>query len=407
MTMKYLAGITDLPYVTPTGRVITRAGWDEETCLYLHLVPYEWQGVVPERLTPQTVAQMLSPWAAYHFAGPDDAAGMVSAVLAAVCRQVLDLCPAVLFDAATQGSGKTKAACALGALIEGRRPSVTPYAGSSTDDEMRKRLVAGAIDGVRFQCLDNITGHFKSSVLASVLTTGRLSDRVLGQSRTVDVGVRSLLTLTGNNASLDADMQRRMVHVRIDGGTDPTHKAFEFDPISEALRQRRVIAVAACTVLRAYFAAGAPDIVAGDAGGFSAWNRLCRQPVLWLQREGLADGLPWGLGDPAASMLADVSQSDPEIEALADMLRGLNALTDGEPFSSADAAAWFEIGEHHKDEASGQFRAAVKDLTGARESGSRHMGQTLKNRRDRRAGGLKLLAGGRDYRGSWWRVVAA
>ena len=32
---RHLAGIVDLPYVTPTGRLVTRVGYDPETKLYL------------------------------------------------------------------------------------------------------------------------------------------------------------------------------------------------------------------------------------------------------------------------------------------------------------------------------------------------------------------------------------
>jgi hypothetical protein len=406
--LKFLVAVVDLPYATPAGQIVSRPGYNADTCVYLDL-PHDWQPRVPAAPTPDEVRNavvvLMAPWRAYKFARSDDAAGMVSAVLAALCRPLLDLCPAYLFDASSQGAGKTRAACALGALIEGRRPAVTPFSGASTDDELRKRLVAGAVDGLRFNCLDNVVGHFKSSVVAAVLTTGRLSDRVLGASRTVDAAVRSLLTLTGNNASIDSDMQRRCVQVRIDGGVAPTHKAFDFDPISEALRLRRSIAEAACVIWRAYYAASAPDVVRGDAGGFADWNRLCRQPVLWLAREGLAGSLPWPIGDPAASMLADTSTTDPEIEALAEMLRALDELSEGSPFTAAEAAVWWAVGEHRTNTAHGQFRSAVRDLTGLREVTGRQLGNTFRNRRERVAGGRRLLAGNRTEGGWLWRVA--
>jgi hypothetical protein len=106
----------------------------------------------------------------------------------------------------------------------------------------------------------------------------------------ITANVRSLITLTGNNSgSLDADLLRRTVQVRLDGGVNPTHRAYAFNPVTVGLAMRRQIAEAVCTVQRAYFAAGAPDIIAGDAGGFADWNRLCRQVVLWLSQEGYDD----------------------------------------------------------------------------------------------------------------------
>jgi len=319
----------------------------------------------------------------------------------------MSMCPAILLDAAQQGSGKTKAAMALCALVEGRLPAVTPYSAGGNDDEVRKWLLSCVVVHARSVVLDNITGHVKSAALAGVLTSGRIAGRVLGESRTVDAAVRFLLTMTGNNASLDADMHRRSVRVRIDAGTDPTHKAFEFDPVTEALRQRRRIARAACTVWAAYFAAGSPDVVKGDAGGFSDWNRLCRQPVLWLVREGLADGLAWQLGDPAGSMLADASYSDPEVEALGALLHGLHEVHGDVPFLAADLLSLVKAGGNSGETPAGRVRSAVDDLLSGGPVTSRKLGLMLKNRRDRPVGGLKLLAGPVDRVGSrYWQVAS-
>lgn len=408
---RYLAGIIDLPLITPRGRLVARVGYDSETCLYLN-APMDWQARVPDKPTADDVraalAVVVAPWSAYRFADADSVAGMVSAVLAAVSRSVLSLCPAYLFDASQQGSGKTKAATALGALIEGQRPAVTPFAGSSTDDELRKRMVAGAVDGVRFHCLDNITGFFKSSALAAVLTNGRLSDRLLGQSRMIDAQVRSLFTMTANNASMDADLLRRTVQVRIDSGSSPTRRAFGFCPVTAALAQRRRIAEAACTILRAYFNAGAPDVASGDAGGFCSWNRLCRQPVLWLAREGLAEGvLPWsGLGDAAAPMLADPANGDPEVEAAGELLAAIWALSGGADFTAAEALRWYLAGQGHSDGVEGALYSAVIECTGKRDLTAAGMGRVLTYRRDRVIGGLKLQTRGVG-RAKAWRVIRA
>lgn len=405
---RYLAGIVDLPYVTAAGRVVMKPGYDAETCTYLE-VPRDRQIVVPESPTPEQVRAalevMMAPWSAYGFSDTNSAGGAVSAVLAAVCRSSLDLCPAYLWEASQQGSGKTKAATALGAVIEGRRPAVTPFAATSSDDELRKRLLASVIAGDRFTCLDNVTGHLKSAALSAALTGGWVKDRDLGFSRMAEGAVRSLMTLTGNNASLDADLMRRTVTIRIDGGVNPTQRAFRFCPVSEALTHRRAIAEAACTVLCAYFAAGAPDIVAGDAGGWTSWARLCRQPVLWLAREGLADGLPWHLSDPAFSMLADPSEGDPEIEATSDLMRALNALSEGADFTVAEALKWVNAGEHDDEGAAGLLRSAVLECTGKLALSARSMGHVLKFRRDRPVHGLKLLARAGGSKFKTWRVV--
>lgn len=225
----------------------------------------------------------------------------------------------------------------------------------------------------------------------------------------IDAQVRSLLTLTSNNLSMDSDLLRRTVQVRIDAGSNPTHRAFAFCPVTAALTQRMRIAEAVCTLQRAYFNAGAPDVVAGDAGGFSDWNRLCRQPVLWLAREGLAEGvLPWpALGDPAASMLADPANGDPEVEATGDLLAALWALSQGKDFTAAEALRWHIAGHGDDDGVCGALRSAVIESVGKQELSARSLGRVLMYRRDRIVSGLKLLASGGVGRTKHWRVVRA
>jgi hypothetical protein len=259
---RYLRALTLLPFATPTGRIVSQAGYDPETQLYLHL-PMDYAPSVPDHPSEEQVrraaACLVSPWRAYRWATGNDAAGMVSAVLTAICRPGLDICPAVLFDASTQGSGKTKAATALGSLMMGRREGVMPFSGID-DDELRKHVIAGALTGSGFYCLDNIVGFFKSPALAAVLTSGRLQGRVLGASRSVDASIRALFTLTANNMSMDADLQRRTMAIRIDSGSDPTHRHFAFDPVNEALQRRLQIAEAACTLWRSFIQAPYPPI---------------------------------------------------------------------------------------------------------------------------------------------------
>lgn len=398
-----------MPYVTTAGRVVTRSGWDEETRLYLS-VPMDYQSGIIANPSSDQIRQALTvalgPWLGYQFTDPASAGGMVAAVFTAIVRPVLDIAPAFMFDAAQYGAGKSKAACALGALVEGQRPGVTPFSAASNDDELRKRLMAGAIAGERFHCVDNVSKRLDSSVLASVLTTGRITDRKLGVSENVNARIKALMTLTGANTALSAELLRRTVHIRIDGGLRPTEAVFEWCPVNRALAERRAIADAVCTVLSGYFAAGAPTVVKGDAGGFADWASLCRGPVNWLIESGLADCLPWTLADPASSMLADASQTDPELEALADMLRTLFILSEGERFVSGDAVNWVAQGENHPDEASGELRSAVLELVGKVALTSRSLGQVLANRRDRPVGGFKLLMQViPDGKKRIWRVV--
>ncbi len=407
--LKHLKAIQTLPFCIPGGRLVTQVGWDRETGLYLHL-PHDYASNIPAEPTRDhlraALVRLVAPWRAYRWASPDDAAGLVSAVLASVCRAALDLCPATLFDASQQGSGKTLGAVALGSLLTGRREGVSPFSGFD-DDELRKALIAGVLAGQQFHCLDNLIGHVTSPCLAAVLTAGRVQGRVLGASRTVDASIRAMITMTSNNASLSADLLRRTVRVRVDSGLSPITRRFEFSPPDEALRDRLSIAEAACVIWRAYFNAGAPRIADDDAGGFVEWVMLCRQPVLWIAREGVHDMLGWELGDPAASMLALAENHDPEVETHGDMLRAIYALTEGSDFSAHEALQWAKAGEHadHMQPAAMLRDAVTEMIPGRTLPTARSLGRCLGFRRDRAVGGLVLRQRGLSRGGAaYWAV---
>lgn len=416
--MKHLKTIHSLPFAATDRRIVSRGGYDEGTQIYLQL-PVDYSPHVPTQPTREQLRNALTvlmrPWSGYKWSGPDDAAAMVSAVLAAVFRPALSLCPGYLYDASSQGSGKTLAATALGSLLTGRLVGVTPFAGDGAgpDDEMRKRLVSHVKALDSFICIDNVVGHWKSAALASVITSGRVVDRLLGSSQTIDATALMLITATGNNASLDADLLRRLVRVRIDSGANPTARAFSFTPTHRALHERLDIAEAACTLLAGYWAAGAPCLVEGDAGGFADWSALCRQPVLWAANEGLTDVLDWGpLGDPAASLMTNAEVFDPQIESHGEMLTCLHALSEGRWFTAREMRGWYRAGsaEQEEDSVCSRLHEAVGDLLGFRakpELSSQTLGRVLLNRRDRVVRGLKLLMGPGVGGVCAWRVMPA
>lgn len=409
-SLNRISAVHSMPFCTPSGRLISKVGWDEETQIYLNL-PFDYAPFIPENPTASEVRKalvvMMSPWKSYSFSTPDDAAAMVSAVLTAVCRVALTICPAVGMDASTQGSGKTLAATALGSLMTGRVEGVTPFGGFN-DEELVKQFISGVLISRQFYCLDNLIGYVKSPALAGILTSGRLRGRVLGASREIDAPIRALITMTFNNGSLSADMLRRVMKVRINSGSNPALRRFSFTPPDVAIRDRLKIAEAACVIWRAYFAAGAPQIASDDAGGYGDWVKLCRQPVLWLVREGLTDQLGWPLGDPAASsMTTPAEDSDPEIESHEDMLRALFALSDGSAFSSRDALAWMKAGATCAfDAVHSQLHEALTEILapGRSELTAKQLGKAFSFRRDRVVAGFVLRKGLKGRDGTSWTV---
>jgi putative DNA primase/helicase len=399
--IKELNGIVTTPFATPQG-IVTTPGYHAPTGAYLHLP----NGVpsVPERPNRDEVLVALrtlwGPWSSYRFASPDDRAAMLATIIGALCRMGLPTAPGSFFDAPVQGSGKTKAAEAVAVLVRGVR-GVTPYAeGLGQDVEMVKRLVALLLAGGNVFLLDNVTGLFDSSVLAACITSGRVEERILGANQWFRGEGRITVLATGNNAALSRDLGRRFLRVRIDTGIEcPQAAVFLFDPVAKALVERLTIAHAVMTAMQAFFQAGKPNLGRGDCG-FAEWAGLVRSTVLWLEREGFAEEAGIGaLGDPARSILEGASESDPDTAGLRLLLEGLRQRFGEEPFRARDVLALWTPGGLGGG-AGALVREGLELLIHRRQNvTARTIGDVLRYRRDRFAGGMVLRACGQDRDG--------
>src|SRR5262249_32954574 len=117
--------------------------------------------------------------------------------------------------------------------------------------------------------------------LCKVLTGDYHRDRVLGATREVIVPIRCLWLGTGNNVALGSDMPRRIAPINLDAQSErPWLRAklgevtFKHPHLLEWVRkQRPALVAAACTLVRAWIAAGRP---AGKVthGMYESWARI-------------------------------------------------------------------------------------------------------------------------------------
>jgi hypothetical protein len=411
--IKKLAARVTLPYMRKDGAPVDRPGYDPVTQIY---ADFDAEEVLPVPLVPSdaeivvALQTLWKPWSLFPFATAEDRGAMVSAVITAVCRPAMDTAPAFMFEAPSPGSGKTLAAAALGAIARGTRGGITPFVeGMNMEQELVKKIVSMLACGETFFVLDNVVGTLRSAVLASLLTNGAVRERLLGSNTWFDGDARLLVCATSNNASLDRDLSRRFVRIRIDARMEsPQTREFEFDPAEEALSSRLDVAHAVLVLLRGYFAEGSPKLSKGTAG-FSEWCRMARDPVLWAEKKGYATAA--GIGsvvDPARSILQQAAFEDPESAALAGLLAGICARTEGRPFTAREIHQYWVSGEGSPD----QTLAAIRDgvcglLPGRRDVTPTGVGRLLQYKRDRPADGLVLRFRGQDSSKSAVYVVEA
>jgi hypothetical protein len=412
MSTKEIKALALLPYARPDGSIVDRPGYDARTGVYAH---FDADDLPPVPMAPtadeviDALRNMWGPWEAYDFATDEDRGAMLSAIVAAVCRPALDLCPGYFFDAPVQASGKTRAAGALGALIRNQRGGITPFVGGNgAEAEMSKKIVSMLRAGEGFVCIDNIVGRWSSPVLASLITDGAVNERVLGSNTWYKGDARIFVTATGNQAQPDTDLGRRFIRVRIDPRCErPQARDFSFDPVERALRERTAIAWGVLVLIRAHRAAGGAANGKGGAG-FEQWSGLVRQAVLWAGGMGYTEAADIGaVGDPAASIMEGASVADPDVEAWGQFLRGAWESFGGAAFQARDVQKIYVSGA--LDDGSVMVREGLCELLGSRdEMTAKRVGRALKNRQDRIVGGLVLRGGGQDRTGTaFWKVMHA
>jgi putative DNA primase/helicase len=415
--IKPLKAMAYLPFATVEGSMVTTPGYDPTTNIFAEFAGEELRAI-PAMPSKKELAAALQtaflPWKGYRFATDNDNAAMLSAIITTVCRPALTVSPAFFVDAPVQGSGKTKCAAALAALASGKRGGITPFVdGAGVEAETVKKLVAMSLSGEPFWLIDNVVGTWRSPVIASLITDGVLSERLLGGNSWYRGEARMTICATGNNASLDHDLGRRFIIVRIDSGSEaPQSRCFDFDPVDKALAMRMEIATAVLVLIQGFRAAQVEMRGRGDAG-FSEWNRLVRQCVLWLGEAGVAAAAGIGpLGDPAHSIMHGAVAGDPESGAHQMFMTGLFEAYLGKTFQAKDVRREWEKGDgKDTDVPEGMIREGLTALLRLPPNvmpTAISVGKVLQHRRDKPINGMCFRQVGTDRNGTAnWMVAAA
>lgn len=266
--LRPLVGVTETPVLRPDGGLHTEPGYDVATGWYLNA-----EGPWPAGGSLDELYDVLDefPWV--------DAAALVAflaAVLTPMARPVFTgTAPLFLFEAADAGTGKGLLVKVAGLIALGRMVPSQSLSGS--EEERRKLITTHMVAGSALVCLDNV-GRDKTlggDALCSVVTEPVWSDRILGASRQW-VGPNMLtLYATANNATLGADMGRRVIPIRIvaDDEQPAMRTGWKHADLLAVVRERRnALAMAALGVLRRYLAAGKPRVQHESLGSFEGWS---------------------------------------------------------------------------------------------------------------------------------------
>lgn len=383
-----LEAVISAPVMRPDGSIFDAPGYSERDHLLLESDELD-SPRVPDAPTDEQVraafAVLWYPFKEFPFVD-DYARGVkLAALFTVVIRPTLPTAPGFIFDAPEKGTGKTKLAECVSWLAGVVPPIETP---PTSDEETHKTLFARVREGAKIILWDNVThtvyGH---ASLSAFLTGPQFSGRVLCESRTETLPNHATLLLTGNNVQVQGDVTRRFLTCRINAGVQhPSMRPFDLEPVSWVRDRRREMHIAALTILRGFFARGAPRQTSTTAGSFEDWDRVVRQCVIWLGRSGLA-GV--GLGDPYATAVSNM-ETDEDSKTLIDLLHAWHAVFGETPAAARDALLQAGWDDTPVRQALDQAISAIRGDD--RTFNARRFGRWLRQNHDRIAGDLKLVA---------------
>lgn len=403
-----LIGVVTAPTMLPDGRLVLDPGYCAETGLYLHAEKDVW-GDIPREPTKEQLLQAFEtlwlPYSQFPWSSAIDRGVVLSLLLTALTRRCFTIAPGYGFDAASQSSGKTKAAQVAVALLTGcGQDGLIPFPGKVNEEEISKLLLSAAMGGNAAMLFDNAIGLFETSALAAAMTAGSIEGRVLGASKMSGrMPFRPLILLTGNNVSLGPDTAQRILVARIDPAVEkPELRSFSFDPVQVAEERRTDMVIAGLTLLQGYVAAGKP-IIGQGCSRFAQWDRLVRQATIWLSQE-----LGLDFGDPIKALEAH-TQGNPEQEDLLTLLRGWRKVFNSEPVTTGEFLERIEEIEYRSD-IEAEVRAMVEVVRGWGQTGRlpvhRSLGRALGNRVGRIAGKMRLVKAAEATGGyQRWQVI--
>ncbi len=399
--LKKLNAIITAPTLEPDGCPLTARGYDAATGLYLD-TPFS-QFSIPERPTREAARKALEnlwyPFKDFPFCGPIDKAVHLAAILTAAVRPALPTAPAFAYDAPIQGSGKTLLARCVGVLAQGTDIGVWPHTATRDDEEVRKRLFAILLAGVRAIVWDNVVGAFDSAAMASCITSPSYQDRVLGKTESRHVPNRLMILVTGNNIELKGEMPRRVLVSRIDPATDqPFARAFHLDPFSYCRDYRQQMIVDALTLIRSMLTCGCSTTVAGKLASFEEWDAWVRCAVIYAN-----ELWPGQFGDVMEAVVKNQS-ADPELDAIGSLLHAWEQVFGRESITVACVINKIKFSASSSHE--GELRESIEGLVGRtiNQISAKALGRALHYRKDRIVDGRRLEVGPKVDGTKTWRV---
>jgi hypothetical protein len=396
-----IAGIIEAPTVRPDGSLLADEGYDVATGL---LATFGGQAFAIDAALPtkDDAARALAflqneLFAEFPFADPVDCTAAVAAVITGMMRPTLcGSAPGFLLSSPTQSTGKTALAQTICHAAYGRPAPATSWPGS--EEEMSKFLLGALREGQRSVVFDNLPDGtvINNAELAAAMTSDTYSRRLLGSHEHVTVPTAVLWMITGNNARPAGDMPSRLVEIYLDAKAErPDQRKFTRDLVPWVNKHRGLIVEAALVIVRAYIAAGCPDVTERPSR-FPKWDRMVRLPLVFAG------------GVDVVIKFDKAYAGDPGLEAWREVLTLWRDVFGDKEIKAKELAELTGNGAAF-DVSRNALETALRDIAGAkhRELTAKTLGRCLSQYENRQLGGFRLTSRIDRNRSKIWCVEGA
>jgi hypothetical protein len=393
-----LAGLARQPYFRESdGQLVTEAGYDRDSQLFGIFDPREYPLLDPTPENARMALAMLEDLLVeFRFVGPVDKAAALSAIFTATVRLTLEHAPAYHAKAPVFGSGKTYLCEVIGAFAGPGGNLKVSY--PTTSEEATKVILSLLLTSpavIEFDDMD--TDWIPHGVIKRMLTTDKITDRILGVSKTATVSTRTIFLGSGNNVGPVRDLLRRVLTIHIDPRcATPATLTYTGNPVEKIRKDRGAYVAAVLTIILAWRQAGSPRAEVESIVTYGgAWSDYCRYPLMWL-----------GHPDPATSLLSQVKH-DPDGDALKVLMTEWYAVFGSSPTPVRKLVEYAKGTSkiHPHPELLDALREFPVEERG--EINRSKLGWLLKKNANRIVGGYEFQQGSADGRVAWSVVKVA
>jgi DNA polymerase I-like protein with 3'-5' exonuclease and polymerase domains len=275
------------PFVRPDGSIVTEPGYDEATRTILMPDEAFVDMTVPESPTPDEVAAALTlimdEWLGdFPVDTEADRANLLGLVVTPTIRGMMPRAPMAVVDGLQMGVGKNLLADSILTVYTGH--AAQPMNWVNEPDELRKQITSAFRTGAEFFVFDEAP-VLEGAALAQALTAETWQDRILGVSTMANFPNRVTWVSLGNNVQVKGDITRRVYRIALRpkyaNPQDRAASSFRhpgqsgLDLLSWTRKNRKELLTAILTLVRAWYAAGAPYPKRGVSfGSFEVWERM-------------------------------------------------------------------------------------------------------------------------------------